>query len=286
MRKIFTIIVYTLVMLLIGRNLVFLPRFTVLSNPKNDTPTLKKETEQLLKGKTGNYSVFYADMATGATFGINEKEMFTGASINKVPIIAALYYLESKGKINLDEQITLQKEDIQDYGTGTLRYQKPGGLYSLKTLAKLSLKLSDNTAAYIIAHKIGVEKIQKIIEQFGLKQTDMENNKTTTYDMYLLFNKLYTHQVTTPAKTQEVLSFMTDTDIEDRLPGKLPTNATVYHKTADAVGGIHDVGIVKIDDTIFFLGVLTSDVGDKDTEARDTIASLAKNTYDFYTKRK
>ncbi len=94
---------------------------------------IKAETEKTISGRRGNYGIYFADFSTGQNFGINEKEMFVAASVNKVPIVATFYYLENKGKINFDKQITLQKRDIQDYGTGSLRYAKPGSTYSEKT---------------------------------------------------------------------------------------------------------------------------------------------------------
>ncbi|MBI4084572.1 MAG: serine hydrolase [Candidatus Levybacteria bacterium] len=286
LRKIFTIVVYTLIILLIGRNLPFLPRFVVLSNPKTYATNLKKETSNLIQNKKGNYGIYFANLKTGETFGISEKERFTGASLHKTPIVATLYYLENQGKIRFDEQITLQEVDIQDYGTGSLRYQKPGSTYSLKTLAKLALKQSDNTAAHILSNKLGEETVQKTINQFGLTQTDMASNQTSVYDMYLLFKKIYTNEITTSAKTQELLGFMQDTDIEDRLPGLLPPGTVVYHKTGDTVGSIHDVGIIRTGDDILFLGVLTSDIGKDEAKTKETIARIAKNTVDFYQKRK
>lgn len=281
-----TILVYTFIVLLIGRNLTILPRFSLLSTPHTVQMDLKKETEHIIADKKGNYGVYFADFTTGETFGINEEEMFTAASLNKVPIVAVLYYLENKGKIDLDEQITLQKKDIQDYGTGSLRYQKPGTTYSLKTLAKLALKQSDNTAAYLLSQKIGTSVIQKLINQWGLTQTNMEENKTSPKDMYILFAKIFNNEITSKDKTKELLGFMRETDIEDRLPARLPSSATVYHKTGDALGSLHDVGIITEGKTIFFLGVMTSDIGAQEKATKNTIAIIAKKTLDYYLKRR
>jgi beta-lactamase class A len=289
-RKLLTVIVYTVIMLFIGRNLTSLPRFHVFtsSDPKkvaeNNAGTVKTAIKKLLLTAAGNYSVYFVDLKNNTHVGISEKEMFTGASINKVHIISALYYLENKGKIDLDEKITLQEKDIQDYGTGSLRYQKPGSVYSLKTLAKMALKESDNTAARIIALKIGVEQIQSIMERFGLTQTDMENNKTSNYDMYVLMKRIYEGKVTNKGKTQELLSFMTDTDIEDRLPSLLPPGVTIYHKTGDTVGGLHDVGIIAYKDHLFYIGVFTSDITDE-KKTKQTIGEIARTIIDTYKTR-
>ncbi len=141
MRKFIFIIIYTIILLLVGRSLIFLPKIGFITNPQKETEAVKKDIEKVTDEAPGSYGIYYASLIDDNNFGINEKQVFTGGSVNKVPIIAVMYYLASKGKINLDEVVTLKKEDIQDYGTGSLRYQKPGTTYSLKTLAKISVDL-------------------------------------------------------------------------------------------------------------------------------------------------
>lgn len=282
-RKLLTIIVISMFLLIIGRNLTFLPRvpFVYTKATTYNTDLLKKNIQNLIAKQKGHYSVLFVDLKTPTTFGVNEDTMLTGASVNKVHIVATLYYLANKGKINLDQKITLQKKDIQDYGTGSLRYQKPGESYSLKTLAKLTLQQSDNTAAYILANRIGRSQIQTIMSGLGLTQTNMEDNKTSLSDMALLYQKIYNHEVTSKALSKELLNFMENTDIEDRLPLQLPDTVTIAHKTGDSVGGVHDVGIIMDGEHVYFLGVLTSDVGGHEQEAATTIATISKSVYDF-----
>lgn len=286
MRNFFALLTFTFIVLLIGRNLTFLPRFELFTNQEFETNRLKGQVKNVISKATGNYSIYYADLNSKDSFGINEKQTHTAASLNKVPIVTALYYLANKGEINLDEKITLQKEDIQDYGTGILRYEKPGKVYSLKTLTRLALQKSDNTAAYIIASKITVEKIQKIIHAWGLEQTDIVNNKTSSYDLFLLFKKIYKKELINSSLSKELLGFMKDTDIENRIPLLLPKDALVYHKTADSEGSVHDVGIIEKGDILFFLGVLTSDVSGKEDETKTTIAKIAKEILSFRTSLK
>jgi beta-lactamase class A len=280
MRKLTTVIIFSFILLLAGRNLSFLPDFSEEHIP--DATDVKHKIEKVIAGKKGNYGITYLDLTTGKTFGINDTMMMTAASVNKVPIVAVFYYLENHGKIDFNDQITLQERDIQDYGTGSLRYQKPGTTYSLKTLIKLTLQQSDNTAAHILSDKIGTDTIQQMITSWGLTQTDMGNNQTSSSDMAILFKKIYNNEVTTPGKTKEMLSFMTDTDIEDRLPALLPTSTRVEHKTGDGVGFLHDVGIIVKDNHVFFLGVLTSDIGSDETATKQTIGSIAKTVFDSY----
>lgn len=288
MRKLATFAIYTLCILLIGRNLTFLPRINALINTYSTSESLREKVLALTKKEKGSFSVYFEDLRNKSEvkpFGINEQQLHTAASVNKVPIIAVLYNEASRGEINLDDKVVLQEDDIEDYGTGSLRYSEPGGVYSLKTLAKLALQQSDNTAAKVLAQKVGTNTIQKTIAGWGLTQTHIENNKTTPFDMGLLFKKIYRGEVTSPALTKELLGFMTNTDFEDRLPKDLPKDTIVYHKTGDSIGGVHDVGIIRRGEQVFFVGVLTSDIGDKEQETKNIIGSIAHEVLSFLENR-
>jgi beta-lactamase class A len=208
-RKLLTIVMYTCLVLIIGRNMTFLPKLSSIYNPTTGYALthLKEQTQSLIKKHPGQYSVYVADVKNPSlSFGINEHMVFTGASVNKVQIIAVLYYLA---------------------------------------------------------------------------KTDMEHNKTSLTDMELLYRKIYSGQITSKALTHELLGFMRDTDNEDRLPKNLPDDAIVYHKTGDAIGNLHDVGIVSVNGQTYFIGVMTNDIGDNENETEETMATISKMVYDF-----
>ncbi len=256
--------------------------FTRFFQHKKDATELKNKIKETVGTTWSNYSVLVSDYTSDFSAGINETEIFTAASVNKIPILAAVYDLSQKGEVDLDQIITLQQGDIQDYGTGSIRYDPPGTTYSVKTLAKLMIEQSDNTAAYLLAnYVVSVDAIQKLVNSWGLTQTDMINNKTSNNDMALLMKKIATGGVANPANTQEMLGFFKDGDFEDRIPALLPKDVVVYHKIGTAEGGIiHDVGVVTHDKTKYYLGIFTTDVSDE-TEAAKTIAQVSKVVYDY-----
>lgn len=280
-RKLLTVFFYTLLVLFIGRNLTFIPTWQGLAKEKNYAEQLKEATEKRVKDKTGTYSVYYKNLnRPEESFELDSELSHLGASVMKVPIIISLYSQAAEGEINLDDQVTIQEEDIQDYGTGTLRYQKPGGTYSLRNLARLSLKESDNTAAHVLANIVTDKVIQETINEIGLTQTNYVENTTSVKDMGILFEKLYNGEILDQGSTKEVLGFLTETDIEDRLPQKIP-DSTVYHKTGDGVGSLHDVGIIKDGENVFFLGVMTSDIGDTENTAKKIMGDIAAHITSF-----
>ncbi len=277
-RRIAAILVFAVFFIMLGRHLTFLPVIN-LSRETKETD-LKKEIAQITKDKKGFYSYYFKDLKSDNSLGVSQDQIETGASVNKLPIIAALYYLDNQGKIDLDDRVTIQKDDVQDYGTGSIRYQEMPQTYSLKNLAKLALKNSDNTAAHVISITVGEDKVQDLVDSWEMTQTDMVNNKTTAYDMGLLFQRIYDGKITTPAKTKELLGFMTDTDFEDRLTKGLTKDAKIYHKTGDGEGFVHDVGIIETEKNAYYLGVMTSDIGEDEQETKNTIAEISKKIFE------
>lgn len=247
---------------------------------KKTPQTLKKEIEKIIDEKWKNYSVFVKDYSSSFSMGINETVIYTAASVNKVPILAALYYQAQKGKVDFDESLTIQPGDIQG-GTGSIQYDPPYSSYTVRTLAMLMMQKSDNTAANVLANQyVGRKTIQDLVDSWGLIQTDITNNKTSNKDMAVLFEKIFNRNVANEALTQEMLAFLKDSDFEERIPGALPDDVTVYHKIGNEIGNIHDVGIVVHGVKAYYIGILTEDVRDEE-EAKKMEAAISKIVYDY-----
>src|SRR3989344_6139315 len=112
-------VVYSLSLLFIGRQLSFIPQIKFGGEVRLKTSDLRKDVlEKFLKHEKGSWSIYYKDLTTGEEFGIDENRMATAASLNKMPIVAYLYNRAGAGKIDLEDKISVQKEGVQDYGTG------------------------------------------------------------------------------------------------------------------------------------------------------------------------
>ena len=242
---------------------------------------LRTAVKAVADAKWKNYSVMVVDFTSNFQMAINETAIFDAASVNKIPILVALYHEADQGRISFDKTITLQAKDIQDYGTGSIRYDPPGTVYSVKTLARLMIQKSDNTAAYILANYVLTLKgIQSYIESLGTTQTDMIENTTSNRDTALLFRKMFNGEIANPALTQEMIGLLKDTDFEDRLPAQLPEGVVVYHKIGTGVGAVHDTGVVESGKTKYYVGIFTSNITDEE-QTSEEIAEVSKVVYEF-----
>jgi len=257
------------------------PIFSKIFTRKKNPDTLKQKIQEAVANQWNNYSVYVVDYNAPFTVGINETVIYDAASVNKIPILAALYVKAQNGEVDFDKTITPQPDDIQDYGTGSIRYDPPGTAYSIKTLARLMMQKSDNTAAYVLAnHVVGLNKIQTLANGWGLTQTDMIKNTTTNRDMEILMKKIYDGKIVGTALTAEMLAFLKDSDFENRLPALLPQDSTVYHKIGTIDGGVHDVGIVERGKTRYYIGVFTDGVADVEA-AEKLIAKVSRMVFDY-----
>ncbi|MBI4067039.1 serine hydrolase [Candidatus Gottesmanbacteria bacterium] len=261
----------------------FLENLNVLNigNKEAKKDKLIADLQKIISSSGGTFSIYIYDINAKEGFGINERMVIRGASLNKIPILASLYTMVNQGKIDLEKQIVIQKEDMQDYGTGSIRYDKPGTLYSLKTLARLMMEKSDNTASHLLGKVIiGEDKVQEMINKWNLTQTDMAENKTSAYDLEIIMTKIYNGEITNQALSAEMLDFMYQTDFEDRITLGVPKEIKVYHKTGDEVGKIHDVAIVDLPGRPYYLAVLTTDMADE-KKTKEAIAKISELVYAY-----
>lgn len=279
--------IITLVLLSKASSIKNIGLFLTKAFLRNQTqgPLISEKTAEAVKkqisGTKGTFSIYVSDLNTGRDYGINEEMVVTAASINKIPILATLYYLTAHKEIDLDKIVVPQPDDIQDYGTGSIRYDPAGTAYSLQTLARLMMEKSDNTAAHILGKIIiGFDRIQTLVENWGLTQTSMADNKTSAKDISILLTKMYRGEITNKALTREMLGFMTKSDFEDRIPDGVDPSVTVYHKTGDEVGKIHDAAIVDLDGKPYFLAIFTTDISDEE-KTKETMAKISKLVYDY-----
>ncbi len=220
------------------------------------------------------------NLDTNQTYALNADATFDAASTSKVLIAAYFYNQASANRFDLDELVTIPDGDVQRYGTGSIQYESSPYRYTYRELVKRMLAQSDNTAAYVLAGKLGTDQLQTYANELGLQQTRLDGpNTTTPHDMLTVLEKLYRNQLADPELTKELLGYMQDTQFEDRLPAKLPNDATVYHKTGDALsGGFDDVGIVSYQGTTYAIALYTKGM------PKERLADISQAVFAFQAK--
>ncbi len=234
-------------------------------------------------GRVGETGIAAKDLRTGEEISLAADREFDAASTMKLVYLARLYSEASAGRIDLDEELTIPAGQVQRYGTGSIQYQPGPYRYSYRKLAELMVKQSDNTAAFVLADKLGHDELQVFAESHGLAKTSIGRNTTTAGDLLRLLEQLQRGEFASPELTAEMRGFMRNTDFEDRLPADLPKDAVVLHKTGDAAGGLSDAGIVEYRGRTYAVVIFAQGMGDKEKVA-PKMAEASKDIFSYLTR--
>lgn len=123
--------------------------------------------EETLKG---NKVAFYYEDMNNNVLSFNEDICFYSASTIKILVCLLIYKLVDEGKINLNEELLVTKDDIFD-GSGVIKNQKDDTKYSIEKLIELCLVESDNTAYIKLVKYVGKDNLIEFGKCLGALHT-------------------------------------------------------------------------------------------------------------------
>lgn len=288
--------------------------------PKQDEELGRQiaEIAEEAKGKVGVHAVM---IGSGESVSLNADERFAMQSVVKLPISMAVLKLVDEGKHQLDEKITVAKDELVPTRMHSpFRDKNPnGGEATVKELIELAVSISDGTAADVLQRVAGgAEGVQGFIDSLAIESMkvkythkEFSNNNERQYENWAmprgavdLLDALHTAAnsqkaniyapppVISEENAKLLLNFMTETPTgPNRLKGMLPKEAVVAHKTGTSgtVNGVtfatNDVGIVKMPDgRSFLIAVFVGDSSADEKTREATIAKIAKAIWDKWSK--
>ncbi|MEW6275245.1 MAG: serine hydrolase [Bacillota bacterium] len=250
-----------------------------------DYTPLKKQIEEFIATRKGTYGIYFQDLGSGKSFGLNEDKPMVAASTVKLPMALYLNTLAVEGKLDWNTRVAYQQTTDYEGGNGILRYiAREGDRYSLRTLHTLMLTLSDNIAFRMLARHLGRDNFRQFMAGIGGKTVyPGGKNLTTARDMGVYLQATLDFARRHPEEGKRLLDDLAHSIYHLGLPGHLPENVVVAHKEGDLDEGVaNDVGVVFCSRP-YLLVVLAGGVKDLDQGFED-IAQISKMAYDFQEK--
>ena len=251
--------------------------------PVIDLAALRGDLQEAAGRHAGRYGVVVFDPNSGGGVSLGGDEAFTAASVGKLPTLITLYHAAARGDLDLDQKISLLPADYKSYGTGVLHNFAPGTQMTLRECAYYLVNKSDNTAWAMLDRHLGVEKIQAEMKSIGANGTDYHAGVTTPEDVFLMLQKISDPSFTDGKLSGEMLSAMTETAFEDRIPASLPPDVRVAHKIGSYEDSFGDAGIVFYkdrdgNDRRYFIVVLSGETAEG--SARAAIQEMSRAAYE------
>ncbi|WP_152656963.1 serine hydrolase [Oceanobacillus sp. CFH 90083] len=202
----------------------------------------------------------------------NEQEQLRSASIIKLFILAAAYYEEERGNLDLSKQICIPSSNIAG-GAGVIAYLSGKQTYTYQQLLELMIIVSDNTATNELIDFIGLDNIHAFIQKIHCNNTKLERklmdeeamklgleNRTTCYDVMLLLN-LFTEQnnILPTYRQDQILTILENQQFNSKLTAFSAYDSTIrtFHKTGELTGAEHDAAIFQTADKLLKAVMLT-----------------------------
>lgn len=143
-----------------------------------DTLQLHRTLESIAAAHRGIVGYSIHNLDTGERLERRGDETFPTASLIKVPIMVTVFDLVAKGKLSLDDPLTLLTIDKVG-GAGVLYLLHNGLVISVRDAVSLMITTSDNTATNLLLDRILIRRVWDQMEALGLPHTKVHHKVST-----------------------------------------------------------------------------------------------------------
>jgi beta-lactamase class A len=228
-----------------------------------------QEITQLITAFPGTVGLYLHDLKTGEKFTHNQNISFPMASTYKIPILIQLFRDFEAGLLSLEDKISLQDKQTAPYSL--LNLFSANTHLALQDLALMMIATSDNTATDIILEKVGIERVNAMLQAFeitpmlishntreGIKVISQKQNAlevladkrdaTTPLAMGILLEKLLRSEVASSESCAHIRKILSYQIRNARMPRKTSgfKNLQIAHKTGTTRFVTNDVGYLKL----------------------------------------
>ncbi|BAZ88873.1 beta-lactamase [Raphidiopsis curvata NIES-932] len=236
--------------------------------------------------------VFIVDIDSGGYVDVSGNKNFPAASTIKIPVLVAFLEDVDRGKIRLDEILTMEQEMVAG-GSGNLRTMPVGTKLKSIEVATKMMTISDNTATNMLISKLGgKELLNARFRSWGLVNTaiqsplpDLEGTNTTSpKELANLIAKVNQGELISMRSRDLMLDIMRRTQRDDLLPAGLGEGATAYHKTGDIGTMLADAGLIDVPTGKRYIASIMVKRPHNEPAAAKLINSISQATYSYLSQ--
>jgi beta-lactamase class A len=214
------------------------------------TPALDADINSVINANSEyQIGVTLIDLSNGSSHQYGVQEPFEAASTAKVLAAAAYYHLVETGAASLDDP-------LGDYTSG----------FQVKEM----IQNSDNDSWSLIMDAVGHPELQAYAASIGINY-DPEVNTLTPSEMAGILADLYTGKLLNQQDTDQLLSYMQNTNYETLIPAAVPAGITVFHKYGLLDDELHDASILAKGNSAYAFVVYTKGQDESDIPARTDV---------------
>lgn len=206
-----------------------------------------------LPGHTGFY---YLNLVTREEFNVRADELFGAASVIKLPLFLHVLKESAAGRMSMDEKLTVVAEDKVPI-CGALTLFTEDVTVDIRTLCRLMISISDNTATNKLIDRCTISGVQAGFHAMGLHKTQLTRklfdrsgsarglrNVICPREIGQLLAMLYRNEFISEAVCKEAIDTLLLQQVDHKLNGRICGEVPIAHKTGEDDRLSNDVGIV------------------------------------------
>jgi beta-lactamase class A len=275
--------------------------FSVNSFAQKTDKKLLRQVNELLKNFNGNAGVYIKNLRTGKQVAVNADTVFPTASIVKVPILLGIIDKMHRGELTYHQQL-VYKDSLLYEGEDILGSFKNNEKIGLYKVMMLMLTTSDNTASLWLQSLAGKgTRINELLDSMGFVYTRVNSRtpgreanrtqygwgQTTPKEMALLFEKIYSKEIFTPALCERMMrSLGRNFWDEDESLSQIPPTIEVFSKNGCVDASRSEVMVVNAPHNPYIFSLFTKNNKDirwvHDNEAWVLTRKIASLLWNYF----
>lgn len=271
--------------------------------------SLDQKISSIIKDKKAMVGISVLGFENGFTYNKNADKKLPMQSVFKFHIAAAVLDYVEKGKLSLDQKVTLNQSNLHENTWSPLREKYPnGGIVSLSEIIEYTVAKSDNNGCDILLKLLGgTQVVQKFMNAKGVKNFQIKYNEeamhkdwnaqyenySTTNSAVDVLKKFYDGKLLSKKSTDYLMKVMLSTSTgTNKLIEQLPKDTPIARKTgssgknnAGLTGAENEIAIITLPNGKHYaIAVFVSNSTETAEVNCRMISDISKTVWDYFNK--
>lgn len=271
--------------------------------------SLETQINSIIKNKKATVGISVLGFENGFTYNKNADKKLPMQSVFKFHIAAAVLDYADKGKLSLDQKVTLNQSNLHENTWSPLREKYPnGGIVPLSEIIEYTVAKSDNNGCDILLKLLGgTQVVQKFMNVKGVKNFQIKYNEeamhkdwnaqyenySTTNSAVDVLKKFYDGKLLSKKSTDYLMKVMLSTSTgTNKLIEQLPKDTPIARKTgssgknnAGLTGAENEIAIVTLPNGKHYaIAVFVSNSTETAEVNCRMISDISKTVWDYFNK--
>lgn len=259
--------------------------------------SLKLELDKIIENSKEKIALLIKNIDDNQImYNCNNNIKTISASLIKIPIMLSVFEKIKNNEISFDTKIYVKNDNILD---DTEEFKNEEDFYTIEELVNWMITISDNTSTNILIDYLSFEYINNyIFNKLQLSNTILErkmldynkiregyNNYTNQNDMLKIFEMIYKNKILNKELCNKAIKILSEQKINNQIPRYFNKKIWFAHKTGALDYLNHDVGIININNKIYYVGISIYD-SDKKESNRQLSGLIGKKIFEYLEKDK